>query len=84
MSTIYVNGRFLIRPMSGVERYAYRVCKAMVLLGHEITLVCPKAPIHSCYDVSDFNIVCFGYGSSHIWEQLVLPFFFSGRKIICC
>ena len=80
MSTIYVNGRFLIRPMSGVERYAYRVCKAMVSLGHKITLVCPKAPIHSCYDVSDFSIVYFGYGSSHIWEQFVLPFFFFRKK----
>ena len=80
MSTIYVNGRFLIRPMSGVERYAYRVCKAMVSLGHKITLVCPKAPIHSCYDVSDFNIAYFGYGSSHIWEQFVLPFFFFRKK----
>lgn len=80
MSTIYVNGRFLIRPMSGVERYAYRVCKAMVSLGHKITLVCPKAPIYSCYDVSDFNIDYFGYGSSHLWEQFVLPFFFFRKK----
>lgn len=80
MGTIYVNGRFLIRPMSGVERYAYRVCKAMSSLGQEITLVCPKTQIHSSYDVRDFNIVYYGYGSSHLWEQLVLPFFFFNKK----
>ena len=77
---IYINGRFLTQPMTGVERFAYRVCKALADLGHPFTIVCPHAAIQPCYDVSNYNIVHFGRGGSHIWEQCVLPFFFVGKK----
>ena len=78
--TIYINGRFLTQPMTGVERYAYNICKAMARLRQPITIVCPKSPIHSDYDVSDLTIVHYGIGNSHFWEQCVLPFFFIGKK----
>lgn len=77
---LYINGRFLTQPMTGVERYAYNICKALARLQQSFTLVCPKAPIHQDYDVSDLNIVHFGIGNSHFWEQCVLPFFFFGKK----
>ena len=78
--TIYINGRFLTQPMTGVERYAYNICKAMASLRQPFTVVCPKAPIHQDYDVSDLTIVHYGIGNSHFWEQCVLPFFFIGKK----
>ena len=78
--TIYINGRFLTQPMTGVERYAYNICKAMARLHQPFTIVCPKAAIHQNYDVSDLNIVHYGIGNSHFWEQCVLPFFFIGKK----
>ena len=31
---IYINGRFLTQPMTGVERYAYNICKAMAENGN--------------------------------------------------
>ena len=77
---IYINGRFLTQPMTGVERYAYNICKAMARLRQPFTIVCPKAPIHQDYDVSDLSIVHYGIGNSHFWEQCVLPFFFIGKK----
>ena len=77
---LYINGRFLTQPMTGVERYAYNICKAMCALHQSFTIVCPKAPIHQDYDVSDLNIVHYGIGNSHFWEQCVLPFFFIGKK----
>ena len=40
--TIYINGRFLTQPMTGVERYAYNICKAMARLHQPFTLLCPK------------------------------------------
>ncbi len=80
MKRIYVNGRFLTRPMTGVERYAYMVCKTMRQQGMEFTVVCPKAPVQSCYDVSDLTIVFYGHGNSHLWEQFVLPFFFLNKR----
>jgi glycosyltransferase involved in cell wall biosynthesis len=66
--------------MTGVERYAYNICKAMASLRQPFTVVCPKAPIHQDYDVSDLTIVHYGIGNSHFWEQCVLPFFFIGKK----
>lgn len=77
---LYINGRFLTQPMTGVERYAYNICKAMCALHQSFTIVCPKAPIHQDYDVSDLNIIHYGIGNSHFWEQCVLPFFFIGKK----
>ncbi len=78
--TLYINGRYLTRPMTGVERYAYRMCKALAARGQRFVLVCPHAEIQSCYDVSDFDIVFWGRGQSHFWEQLVLPVFFIGKR----
>lgn len=77
---IYINGRFLTQPMTGVERYAYNMCKALASLQQPFIIVCPPAPIQPCYDVRKFNIVTFGFGKSHFWEQCVLPFFFIGKK----
>ena len=77
---LYINGRFLTQPMTGVERYAYNICKALAALHQPFIIVCPKTPIHQDYDVSDLNIVHYGIGNSHFWEQCVLPFFFIGKK----
>ena len=77
---IYINGRFLTQPMTGVERYAYNMCKAMAEQGKPFTIICPSAPIQACYDVSGLQIVHYGRGNSHFWEQCILPFFFIGKK----
>ncbi|MCR4582032.1 MAG: glycosyltransferase family 4 protein [Prevotella sp.] len=77
---IYINGRFLTRQMTGVERFAYKICKALAQAGQTFTVVCPPAPIQPCYDVSNLQIITYGHGSSHFWEQCVLPFFFLGKK----
>ena len=78
--TIYINGRFLTQPMTGVERYAYNMCKALAELRQPFTIICPNAPIQACYDVSGLQIIHYGCGNSHFWEQCVLPFFFIGKK----
>lgn len=78
---IYINARFLLRQATGVERYAYEISRALVKLGADVTFVCPKnGRIHHRYDVSNFHIIRFGLGSSHIWDQMVLPFFFLNKK----
>lgn len=80
MTEIFINGRFLTQPMTGVERYAYNMCKAMAEQQLSFTIVCPQAPIQDCYDVSRLKIVHYGRGNSHLWEQCILPFFFIGKK----
>ena len=77
---LYINGRFLTQPMTGVERYAYKMCQALSANGQSFTIVCPHADIQPCYDVSSFHIVHFGRGGSHLWEQCVLPFFFLTKR----
>lgn len=80
MSRIYINGRFLTRPITGVERYAYMICKALAEMGKDFTIICPNSPIMSCYDTSNLPIIHYGFGKSHLWEQCVLPFFFIKKK----
>ena len=77
---IYINGRFLTQPMTGVERYAYNMCKALAEQHLPVTIICPNAPIQTCYDVSHLQIIHYGRGNSHFWEQCILPFFFIGKK----
>ena len=77
---IYVNGRFLTQPMTGVERYAYSICRAMAKLRQPFAIVCPNAPVRKEYDTRDMNIVHYGFGRSHFWEQCILPFYFVGKK----
>ncbi len=80
MKTIYVNGRFLTHPMTGVERYAYNVCKTWRKMGINFTIICPKAQLQDCYNISDLNVIYYCKGQSHLWEQCILPFFFIGKK----
>lgn len=80
MTEIYINGRFLTQPMTGVERYAYNMCKAMAAQHVSFTIICPHAPIQDCYDISQLRIIYSGRGNSHFWEQCVLPFFLIGKK----
>ena len=84
---IYVNGRFLLQNLTGVNRFAYELCRAWAQMGIPFTLCCPPGPIKGCYDVSHFNIVVYGWGKSHVWEQLSLPLWFSrikGEKVLVC
>ena len=80
MRRIYINGRFLTQPMTGVERYAYSICKSLAQQGQDFTIVCPKAKIQDCYDTTGMQIVRYGIGNSHFWEQLILPFFFLFKR----
>lgn len=82
---IYVNGRFLLQSLTGVNRFAYELCMAWVHLDIPFTLCCPPGEIKSCYDVSRFKIIICGWGKSHIWEQLALPVWFArikGEKVL--
>lgn len=77
---IYINGRFLLSPQTGVERFAYEICKALTAIGINFTIICPrKGQINKAYYIDNFCIIRFGIGQSHVWEQLVLPLYFIGK-----
>ena len=78
---IYINGRFLLSPQTGVERFAYEICKALITIGVNFTIICPKkGHFNKAYDIEKFHIIRFGYGLSHVWEQLVLPLYFVNKN----
>ena len=77
---LYINGRFLTKPLTGISRYAYELTCELVRSGVKVTIICPKQDIRPEYDVKGLNIVKFGFGRSHIWEQISLPLFFINRK----
>lgn len=66
--------------MTGVERYAYSICRALIDLQQSFVIICPNADIQPCYDTSNMQIIRYGVGNSHFWEQCILPFYFIGKK----
>ena len=82
----YINGRFLTQPITGVHRYAYERCRAMKEAGEAFVIVCPRGKLNEAYDLSGMEVIRFGFGRSHFWAQLVLPWFFlrkRGARLIC-
>lgn len=77
---LYINGRFLTQKMTGVHRFAYNLCRALVRAGVECRIIMPCAPVVSCYDVNGLDIVKYGKCSGHLWEQVVLPFYMRKHK----
>ena len=73
---LYINGRFLTQPLTGVNRFSYEITKALHKCGCDFVVVCPKQKIREEYDITGLNIIHYGFGKSHVWELFSLPFFF--------
>lgn len=84
---IYINGRFLLTRPTGIQRFAYEICRSLIDHGEDVVIICPSSgSIDSSYNLVGMNIVRFGIGSSHFWEQIVLPLFFifkSNYLLLC-
>jgi glycosyltransferase involved in cell wall biosynthesis len=75
---IYVNGRFLTQPLSGVQRFATEITTALRRLRGEtvVTLAPPGARV----DVGAVRLV--GRRRGHVWEQLELPRHAAGGVLV--
>lgn len=79
---IYINGRFLTQNLTGVQRYAWEMVKAIdeiiehdyMLKKNEYIVITPKN-ILFVPKLKNINVVHRGYFKGHLWEQLELPFF---------
>ena len=83
---IYINGRFLTQKMTGVNRYSYAQCRLLREQRRPFVLVCPREQLNPEYDLSGMAVKRFGWGCSHGWAQLVLPWFFlfkRNAKLVC-
>jgi glycosyltransferase involved in cell wall biosynthesis len=80
---IYFNARFLTQSVSGVQRYAIELLRALDKAistkdinadGFQITLLAPK-DIKLDLELKNIQLNHVGILSGHLWEQLELPFF---------
>lgn len=62
-----VNGRFLSQRMTGVQRFAYKVCEAMHANGVAFAVVAPKR-IDPGYDFR-FPVIRWGITKGPLWEM---------------
>lgn len=72
---IYINGRFLTQPITGVGRFALEICRSLQNQGVKFTVLVPakyKEVLDHSYGL-DIKFV--GRGDSHIWEQIFLWLF---------
>jgi glycosyltransferase involved in cell wall biosynthesis len=72
--TLYINGRFLAQPLSGVQRFATEMTRALLQTRDDVTVLVPRG-------VSDLGdlvahraaIRKVGRHSGQLWEQVELP-----------
>ena len=82
MKKIYINGRFLTQNITGVQRYAIEIVKALDkylndnrLNGeYKFEIVCPKN-IKQELVLRNINIKQIGKLKGHLWEQIELPLY---------
>lgn len=82
MKKIYINGRFLTQNITGVQRYAIEIVKALdkylsdnkLNNKYKFEIVCPKN-IKQKLILKNIKIKQIGILKGHLWEQVELPFY---------
>lgn len=71
---IAVNARFLTQPITGVQRFALEISKALLNLcsNNNIRFFAPNN-ILSKNEAKELNVEIIGTHTGHLWEQLDLP-----------
>lgn len=81
-----VNGRFLTQPVTGVQRYALNVTRAMsaalAARGQSVPLLAPQGAADPGLSAMPLRQV--GRRGGHVWEQLELPRAWPDRLLNLC
>lgn len=86
---ILINGRFLMQPITGVQRVARELVSEMDrLVGSGDTEARLALACEPGADISDLRLRHIpverrGGASGHAWEQFVLPRMVAGRRLLC-
>lgn len=87
MKTIYINGRFLTQNITGVQRYAIEIVKALDHYidlhkdfnnKYKIVILAPKN-IKQKLQLNNIAIKLIGHLKGHLWEQIELPWHTKGN-----
>lgn len=90
MSTIYINGRFMTRKMTGEQRYAFEIVVALDKIlccsdntFHEWKLIVPGRilPQYSSYSFKKIKVYTKSFLRGHLWEQVELPLL-AGKELL--
>lgn len=86
---IVINGRFMMQPVTGVQRVARELTRALDQLVRceartvRLRLVCEPGADVSDLDLRVTTVERAGGASGHAWEQLVLPARVRGGHLLC-
>ena len=74
-AVIYINARFLMQPITGVQRFAIEVCRELKRQGVKIQLLSPANVLHTDIAKELGNKKIGGEQQGHYWEQFILTAF---------
>lgn len=86
--TIFINGRFLTQPVTGVQRYSLELMRAMDLLlqqnifSQKMKLICLAPPEdfkHPAWE--NIAVRKVGLNKGNLWEQIDLPLYARGQLL---
>lgn len=79
--TIYINGRFLTKEITGVQRFAIEVVKQLdkMNLKEKIIILTPKN-IKNKLELKNIEICTIGKLTGNLWEQISLPIFLCKKR----
>ncbi|MCL4442313.1 MAG: glycosyltransferase family 4 protein [Firmicutes bacterium] len=89
---IFINARFLTQSITGVQRYAHELIKALDYLiergeidtsRYKFELLAPRRGILHDLGLKHIPMRRVGYLSGHAWEQFELPFYSTGGLLFC-
>ncbi|WP_426323618.1 glycosyltransferase family 4 protein [Microbacterium sp. E-13] len=72
MDRIFLNGRFLTQPLTGVQRFALEISKALMSRRDDLTLLVPRAKL-AIEPPRGAELRVVGVSGGHLWEQTELP-----------
>ena len=87
-----INGRFLIQPVTGVQRYARELCATLDealpdLPDLSVEVLTPPLAARLAADLPSYDHIALrevGKAQGHRWEQTVLPRHLAGSDVLFC
>ena len=89
MKTLYINGKFLLQRMTGVQRFAHRLIMALdndLLLrpaATRVVLLKPEGAPSLPLQVIEQKTCGYKLGSTTLWEQIALPMASRDGPLLC-
>jgi glycosyltransferase involved in cell wall biosynthesis len=71
---VYINGRFLSQQITGVQQFAFELCRYLQHSGIAFTVLVPKN-VQLPAALSHLECIPVGKGNGYLWEQVELPAF---------